>query len=132
MRYRDHRNRGITLTEVLVSSLLLIIAIIPILKGMTVATVDTKKIEHKTKAAFLAQEKLDWIKGKSVYDYTNGGSGWAVTGEDLGGGYWCNISQSYPYDPASEDLMQIQIEAGHNSSGNNVLVTLTSMIARRW
>jgi len=57
---------GLTLTEVVVASALLILAISPILKALTSAHLNTTTIEHKTRSLTLAQAKLDDIKARSI------------------------------------------------------------------
>ncbi len=60
-----------TLTEVVVASTLLILAIVPILKGLTSVHVNSIIIERKTRSLTLAQAKLNEIKARSIYDYTS-------------------------------------------------------------
>jgi len=50
---------GVTLTEVVVASSLLVMAIIPILKALTAATLAATKIEWKTQSLAFAQAKLE-------------------------------------------------------------------------
>ena len=73
-RVTSHAPAGFTLTEVVVASALLIVAISPILKALTSAHLNTTIIEHKTRSLTLAQAKLDEIKARSIYNYTNSGN----------------------------------------------------------
>ena len=50
---------------------LLLIAIVPILKALTQANLNSIIIERKTQSLCLAQGKLNQIKAKSIYDFDN-------------------------------------------------------------
>ena len=63
------RNKGFTLTEVVVASGLLIIAIVPILRALTGVHVSSRIIEYRTNSLIYAQAKLDEIKARSIYNY---------------------------------------------------------------
>ncbi len=128
-----NRSAGFTLTEIVVASGLLIIGVVPILKALTSAQVTSVIIERKTRSLILAQAKLDEIKAKSVYDYTNGGESFSESGTDLGGSYRCNVA-----DNTGDPLKQISVSVGYDLNGNESLssgeieVTLTTYLARRW
>jgi len=124
---------GFTLTEVVVASALLIIAISPILKALTSAHLGTTTIENKTRSLTLAQAKLDEIKARSIYDYTNGGVTFAESNTSLDGSYLCNVT-----DDSGDPLKTIAVSVGYDYDGNNTLaageikVTMTTLLARRW
>jgi len=124
---------GLTLTEVVVASALLIIAISPILQALTSAHLGTSTIEHKTRSLTLAQAKLDEIKARSIYDYTNGGATFAESNTSLDGSYLCNVT-----DDSGDPLKTIAVSVGYDYDGNSTLatgeikVTLTTLLARRW
>jgi len=126
------RSAGLSLVEVVIASALLVIAIVPILKCLTIAHANTIKIEHKTNSLVLAQAKFDEIKAKSVYNYTNGGS-FAGNNISLGGSYRCNVT-----DDSGDPLKTITVSVGFDSNGdasltgNEIEVTLATRIARRW
>ena len=65
------KSEGFTLTEVIIASALLIIAIVPILKALTSAHVTSTIIEHRTRSLTLAQARLDEIRARSIYDYSS-------------------------------------------------------------
>ncbi len=65
------RPGGFTLTEVVVASTLLILAIVPILKALTGSYLASTLIERKTSSLFLSHAKLDEIKARSIYDYAS-------------------------------------------------------------
>ena len=112
-----------TLIEVVIASVLLIVAIIPILKGLSVAHAGSVKIEHKSRSLVLAQAKLDEIKARSIYHYSDT---FAVTNYPLSGSYLCTVTDS----PVSSDLRTITVKVGYNLDGDSV--TLATLLARRW
>ncbi len=127
----NNRFTGFTLTEVITASALLAIAIVPILKGLTSAHLGTKIIEYKTRSLTLAQGKLDKIKARSVYYYTE------TFAEDdlaLDGSYLCNVADT----SAGSNLRKIMVSVGYDLNDDNVLsddeilVTLATLVARRW
>ena len=137
VRIWDKKRRlltGFTLTEVVVASALLILAITPILRALTGAHLGTTTIiEHKTRSLTLAQAKLDEIKARSIYDYTNGGSTFAESNTSLDGSYLCNVA-----DDSGDPLKTITVSVGYDRNGDSTLaageikVTLTTLLARRW
>jgi len=124
---------GFTLTEVIVASSLLILALVPILKALTTAHVSTTIIERRTQSLILARAKLDKIKACSIYDYTNTGASFTENNTVLDGSYLCNVS-----DNSGDPLKQITVSVGYdiNSDSNladsEIEVTLSTLIARRW
>jgi Tfp pilus assembly protein PilV len=127
------RMAGVTITEVVVASALLLTAIVPILKALTSAQLTTRIIEHRSCSLILAQAKLDEIKARSIYDYTNGSTSFNESNTDLGGSYLCNVT-----DDTNDPLKQISVSVGHDLNGDKSLagdeieVTLTTCLARRW
>lgn len=134
-RKLKHRknNSGLTLIEVVIASLLLAIAIVPILKCLSVANANTRKIEIKTQSLLLAQAKLDEIKTRSIYDFTNNGNSFTANNISLGNSYLCNIT-----DDGGDPLKTVTVSVGFDSNGNNSLssseieITLSTRLARRW
>ena len=124
------RNKGLTLTEVVVASALLIIAMVPILKALTSAQVSEKIIERKTRSLILAKSKLDDIKARSIYNYN---SSFTETNTSLDGSYMCTVIDS----GSGSDLRQITVKVGYDIDNDNTLVaqeihvTLDTLIARR-
>ena len=124
---------GFTLTEVVVASALLIVAISPILKALTSAHLGTTTIEHKTRSLTLAQAKLDEIKARSIYDYTNDGATFAESNTSLGFSYLCNVA-----DDSGDPLKTITVSVGFDHNGDLTLaageikITMTTLLARRW
>ena len=127
------RFAGLSIIEVVMASTLLIIAMIPILKALTVVHSDGIRIEHKSRSLVLAQTKLDNIKARSIYDYTNGGSSFAENNTSLDGSYLCNVA-----DDSGDPLKTITVSVGFDSDDNSALssdevdITLMTLLARRW
>ena len=128
-----NRSEGFTLTEVVVASSLLIVAIVPILKALTIAHVSTTSIEQKTRSLTLAQAKLDEIKARSIYDYTKGGSSFAESDTSVDVSYLCNVT-----DNSGDPLKTIAVSVGYDLNGDFTLaadeieVTLTTYLVKRW
>jgi hypothetical protein len=123
--------RAFTLTEVVVASGLLVVAMIPILRGLTAAHFGARIIEKKTTSLSLAQTKLDDIKVRSVYDYDG-----TITeiNTDMGNSYLYSVTVS----AIAANLKKVTLNVGHDDNGNSVLaadeiaVTLETLIAKRW
>jgi len=129
----DHRQKksAFTLTEVVVASSLLIVAIVPILRALTAAHLNSVIIERKTRSLSLAQAQLDEIKARSIYNYSDS---FAVSDEVLEGAYLADITDS----SVDSNLREIVISIGHDTDEDSQLeedeihVTLDTYIARRW
>jgi Tfp pilus assembly protein PilV len=125
------RFTGLTIIEVVTASALLIVAMVPILKCLTVAHASAIKIEHKSRSLLLAQAKLDEIRARSIYHYSDS---FAVNNSPLGGSYLCTVTDS----PVSSDLRTITVKVGYDLNGDaglapgEVDITLATLIARRW
>jgi Tfp pilus assembly protein PilV len=124
------KSAGLTLTEVVVASALLLIAIVPILKAMTSVHVSSTSIERKTRCLTLAQAKLDEIKARSIYSYS---TSFTENDTSLDGSYLCDVT-----DDSGDPLRTITVSVGYDLDDDNTLtageieVTLTTLIARRW
>jgi len=126
-----NRSAGFTLTEVVVASAILIIAIVPILRALTSAHVSTTIIEHRTHSLILAQAKLDEIRARSIYHYSDS---FTETNSSLDGPYLCNVDDSF----VSANLRTITVSVGYDLNVNSTLeadeieITLATLVARRW
>ena len=126
----DPRARGVTLTEVVVSSTLLVVALVPILKALTIAQMTGIVIERKTQSLILAQGKLDEIRARSIYYYSDS---FQQDSTALGGSYLCTVS-----DDGNSSLRTITVSVGFDADGNGrlasseILATLTTYVAKRW
>ncbi len=130
-RVSSIKDRGFTLTEVVVASAILIIAIVPILRALTSAQVSTTIIEHRTHSLILAQAKLDEIRARSIYNYS---SSFTETSTSLDGPYLCSVVDT----TVSANLRKITVSVGYDLNVNSTLeadeieITLATLVARRW
>jgi Tfp pilus assembly protein PilV len=122
---------GLTLTEVVIASALLIIGLVPVLKGLTSAHLGTAIVERKSRSLILAQARLDEIKARSVYDYSQS---YAQTNLPLDGSYLCNVTD----ETIDSNLRKIKVSVGYDLSNDSILdadeidVTLATYVAKRW
>jgi Tfp pilus assembly protein PilV len=133
MRYQQKTKRrtGLTITEALIASLLLVTATVPILKALTSMQAASTRIDHQSNSLMLARAKIEDIRAKSIYDYS---ASYAATALPLNGSYLCNVSDT----AVSANLRRITVNAGYDENGDHQLdsseirVTLDTLIARRW
>jgi Tfp pilus assembly protein PilV len=122
---------GFTLTEAVVAAALLLIAIVPILKALTQANLNSVIIERKTQSLCLAQGKLNQIKAKSIYGFDNN---FTETNASLGSLYLCNVTQT----TINSNLKAITVSVGQDINNNGTLnsdeieIILQTQIAKRW
>ncbi len=129
------RNRkrfaGLTITEVVVASALLVTAMVPILRGLTIAHAGTMIIERKSRSLMLAQAKLDEIKARAVYHYSDS---FDESNTSLDGSYLGNVTDV----SAGSNLRTMTVSVGFDLDGDSTLdsdeieVTLVTYIAKRW
>ena len=126
------KNRGgFTLSEVVVASTLLLISIVPILKGLTNAHLVSSIVERKTKSLSLAQGKLDEVKARSVYNYA---SSFDTSDEQLDTDYLCDVTDT----SLGANLRKVKVEVGFDADSDSNLdsgeieITLTTQLAKRW
>ena len=128
---RRSRRSGFTLTEVVVASSLLIVAMVPILKGLTGAHLTSTLIERKTRSLVLAQAKLDDIKARTIYNYAGS---YSEVNTALETNYLCTVKDA----AVGTGLRQIAVAVGFDTNGNGSLgagettVVLETQIAKRW
>ncbi len=126
----NSKHKGFTLTETVIASGLLFLAMMPILKSLTTAQLDAIIIEKKTQSLILAQNKLDEIKARSIYSYS---TNFNETNTSLSGSYLCNVT-----DDQDTSLREIMVSVGFDDDDDGSLdtgeikVTLNTLIAKRW
>ncbi len=127
----ENRDAGFTLTEVVIASALLIVAMVPILKALTTAHLNSTIIERKTRSLTLAQAKLDNIKARTIYSYN---SSYTENDTVLEGSYLCDVTDT----GSGSDLRTVTVSVGYDLNGDSslaadeVALDLTTCIARRW
>ena len=129
----NRRHKGLSIIEVAMASVLLIVAMVPILRSLTKANMMSTNIERDTQALVLAQGKLDSIRASSVYSFGASGS-FTASNVVLSGSYLCNVTDT---TITANYLKQITVSVGYDDNGNGalssdeVIVTLTTYIANR-
>jgi Tfp pilus assembly protein PilV len=130
----NRRHKGLSIIEVAMASVLLIVAMVPILKSLTKANILSSEVERKTQSLVLAQSKLDNIRAHSIYNFGSSGS-FTASNVVLSGSYLCNVTDT----TITENLLkQITVSVGYDENGsgtlssNEVDVTLTTYFAKRW
>lgn len=130
MKSKKNKSKGFTITEAVVASGLLIIAIVPILKALTGMHVSSRIIEHRTNSLIYAQAKLDEIKAYSIYNYSDS---FSQTNLTISGSYLCNVDDT----SINSNLKKVTVSVGYDSNDNSALgsaeveVTLSTLIAKR-
>lgn len=120
---------GATFTEVVVASSLLLIAVVPILKALTIGQTTSMTIERRTWSLALARGKLDEIRVRCRSHYDESFEEDSVA---LAGAYLCNV-----VDDRHPSLRRIAVSVGYDRNGDNALaheeveVRLATYIARR-
>ena len=118
-----------TLAEVTVASAILAIALVPMLRALTIAQMTGAAIEHKTQSLILAQNKLEEVRARSIHHYTNP---FDESSEPLAGGYLCHVE-----DDEDADLRRVSVAVGWDTDSDGHLsdsetqVRLTTYIARK-
>jgi len=62
--------RGFTILEILFAIVILSIALIPLMKMLPEALILDAQMERETKVVFLAQRKMEEVKNKAIYDFS--------------------------------------------------------------
>lgn len=125
-----NRCEGFTLPEVVVAAALLLIAIVPILKALTQANLNSIIIERTTQSLCLAQGKLNQIKARSIYNFDNN---FNQSNASLGNSYLCNVSQTIVNSYLKTISVSVGLDINRNGTlaSNEIEVTLQSRIAKR-
>lgn len=124
-----HVRRGVTLTEVVIASALLAVAVVPVLRALTSAQAMGTVVERKTQSVILAQGTLDEIRASAFHQYD---TAFGKNSEPLVGAYLCTVT-----DNQHPDLRLITVAVGFdvNSDGylaeDEVDVILATYIAKR-
>lgn len=122
------RYRGVTFTEIVVASALLMASIAPILRSMSIAQITTRKIETKSCSLVLAQGRIASCRAQAVQDYE---VSLAVSNDDCGNGYLCTIT-----DDQDSNCRTIMVSVGLDHDENDSLssdeisVRLSTLIAK--
>jgi Tfp pilus assembly protein PilV len=128
--FSRQRQKGITLTEVIVAAVLLLIALVPILQALTQANMNSTIIERRTQSLCLAQAKINQLQAQSTYNFAGIAT---LNNEVLSGSYLGNTTVT-----TSGTLKTIKVDVGLDRNANGTLgsdeveITLQTQIAQRW
>jgi len=133
IQYSKLRRRpaGFTVTEVVMASAVLVIAMVPILKALTTAYVSGAVIKQKSVGLMFAECKLNEIRIRAIYNY---GSTFTASDTSLGNSYYYRVQDT----ANGADLRTITVSTGYDFNGNGSLsadeirVVLSTLIARRY
>jgi len=126
------RRKGVTLTEVVVASSLLVVCIVPILHALVTSQTAGTIIEQKTRSLALAQGKLDEIRAQALANYDQS---FSETSVSLDGAFRCTVSDTCV--PLIDTIRTITVSVGCDRDGSGTLssgeiqVSLKTQIARR-
>lgn len=129
MRTPTGADKGMTLTEVVVASTLLVVAAVPILRALTIAQATGRIIDNKTQSLILAQSKLETIRARSIHHYDDS---FAEDSAQVLGSYLCSVT-----DDQDSDLRLVAVSVGYDADADGDLseaevhATLATYIARR-
>jgi Tfp pilus assembly protein PilV len=128
MARRSHP--GLTLLEVVLASVLLVAAAVPILNAATRAVTLAQEVEWRTRATFRAQAEMENVLGLAAQDFNRD---FTKNSADLGDGYRVTVQQSL----LTAIKKTILVKIGRDKNGNailddsEVLVTLGTVVANR-
>jgi len=123
------QSTGMTLTEVVVGAALLVIAIVPILRALTIAQRASVTMDRKTQCLILAQAKLDEIRARSVHHYDDS---FREDSQALAEAFLCTIT-----DDSDPTLRLVTVSVGYDGDVNGRLaeaevgVKLATYLAKR-
>ncbi len=130
-RHGTRSRAGVSLTEVVVATALLLISIVPILRALTVSQASSRVIEQKSRSLTLAQAGLDEIRAQCIHDFPPHSQG----SRRVIDSYYDMVTAVD--DASNPDLEIVTVSVGYDDNENGqlgsdeVLVTLTSAVARR-
>jgi len=123
-----HRHSGVTLTEAIVASALLALAITPLLKALTMAQVEDRAIERKSWSLLLAQQELETIRAGCLRHYD---ASYSADSKAIRDGYLCMV-----VDDGHPNLRTVTVSVGLDQnndsrlSAGEVEVSLSTRLAR--
>jgi hypothetical protein len=104
---------GVTLTEVVVASALLVISVVPLLKALTLAQVQDRALERKSWSLMLAQQELESLRVRCLCHYD---ASYRVSSKALRDGYLCTVA-----DDRHPSLRTVAVSVGLDQDGDGVL-----------
>jgi prepilin-type N-terminal cleavage/methylation domain-containing protein len=109
------RHSGVTLTEVIVASALLALAVAPLLKALTAAQIEDRAIERTSWSLLLAQQELEGIRARCLGHYD---TCYRVSSKPIRDGYLCTVA-----DDVHPSLRTVTVSVGLDQDNDGVLST---------
>jgi cytochrome c oxidase assembly protein Cox11 len=128
LRKKKQRARTFTLVEVVAATILLALAVVPILRTLTTAQATGTTAQRTTQSLFLAVEKIEYIQALALNSFS---TDFSTTNEMISGQWLCTVQDGQE----STDLKSIRVAVGFDSNNNGQLdsdeqdVTLATKIA---
>ncbi len=107
------RRAGVTLTEVIVASALLVLSIVPLLKALTMAQAQDRALERKSWSLMQAQRELEYIRARCIRHYD---ACYRVESRPIGEEYLCTVT-----DDEHPRLRTVTVSVGLDQNGNGIL-----------
>ena len=104
---------GVTLTEVIVASVLLLLSVVPLLKALTLAQAQDRAIERKSWSLLLAQRELEYLRARCIRHYE---ACYRVNSRAIREGYLCTVA-----DDEHPRLRTVTVSVGPDQNGDGVL-----------
>ena len=120
---------GVTLTEVVVASALLVLSIVPLLKALTLAQLQDRALEQKSWSLLAAQRELEFLRARCLSRYD---ACYRANSRVLPDGFLCTVD-----DDAHPALRTVTVSVGLDADGDGILagdeveVRLSTRLARR-
>jgi len=115
-----------TLTEVLVASALLGVALVPVFEALSRGMGLARAIEWRSRAVFLAEQEMERITNENAENFNKSV---AVASKDLGGGFLATIEEGSKTSLAKT----VSVRVGKDTSGDGTLATsevLATLVTR--
>ena len=115
------------------ASSLMILAMIPILRALTQAHLGSVIIERRSRCLTLAQTKLDEVKARSIYNWSDD---FNESDTSLDGAFLCNVT--FANEAANLNLKRLTVSVGYDLDSDSTLdageieITLITLVSRRW
>ena len=120
--------KGLTLVEVVVASALLVAAVVPILRAMTIAHGAQRRITEHSRSLAWAEQTLAAVRARAAANY---GADLSQLSGALADGYYVDVT-----DDRHATLRTVSVRVGFDRnedarlSSNEHNVTLTTLVAR--
>ncbi len=110
------RRAGYTLSEVVVASALLVVALVPVIQALSSVHLNSTRVQHKSVSLNMAQSKLEYIRAAAFCDYDRSfaQSNINVSANES---YLCSVTD----ERLGDYLRKIIVSAGYDNDGDGVL-----------